>query len=213
MNIKVTFALLFLLPPLPSFAIPQDAGAAQPPSSPDSTQNDLKAPATEKRAIKIIVTPPQVIIKSTPPDAAPRMASAARVISDQLTDADKDSANAAADDVQSMGTITVEGHKLEPICVLSFLKVALNTEYSKDPMKSGETVCRFVHLLYSRARTYLRCESNADLTRRYWAQTSSHAAAQERTIALQQKLPVVDPGKLLAAIEMLPPDTSRQCNL
>ncbi|HET7307692.1 MAG TPA: hypothetical protein VFK24_07765 [Gammaproteobacteria bacterium] len=46
------------------------------------------------------------------------------------------------DEPQQLGTVNVNGHKMTPIERLCFLRKAFSEEYSRDPAKADDIVCR-----------------------------------------------------------------------
>jgi hypothetical protein len=198
---------------LAALAQPVYASQQQTPSADKTQQNRARVsqPATFHPSVQIVVKPLRIITRT--PDDAKELGAAASAVSQRLSETAKDSRTLAGQEIESMGTMTVQGHKLKPVCILSFLKLALHNHYTRDPTQAGEMICRYVHLLSSRARTYLQCELNGDKTERFRAQTASGHAIKYSTIKLEQKLPIVDPGKLDAAMAAIPAGATEQCTL
>lgn len=191
--------------------------AAPPAAAPQDTQPapaaaggaETPKPAT-RPYVKIIVEPPKINFVQEP--SPEQLVPAVKAVSQALNKQGDGKQAVSQKDIDSLGTMTVQGNRISPICVLSFLKFALHNSYSEDPMKAGEVVCRMKPILGSRTQLYLFCETNGHRTARYRNQQAHGVSFTSATHLMQKLVMVNSPGRLRQALELVPAQPLSQCN-
>lgn len=118
---------------------------------------------------------------------------------------------------RNLGSITVHGRKLPPICILDTIKFALQTSYSPDPAKADEVVCRFITPTGSHIAQYLWCETNGMMTKRYESYKRGRPGEGQSAKAfigvalLEAHLPRVNVSKIKTLLAQLPAAPMKTC--
>jgi hypothetical protein len=116
--------------------------------------------------------------------------------------------------VKNLGKMTVHG-KLNRICMLEWLKLALKRPYTMDPAKADLTFCRVVSLTGSHIKDRLLCETSNQVFHRQQncpgGLASPDCALYMNEASLDAALLKVDVGKLKAALQTVPDHFSSSC--